>query len=609
MQLHSFKTKLILSGIVISAVPLLVLFGISINNLMDSQRVAANECNKLGINTLDHIAQGVFNSCAAQNEGLKAGEVLDPQTAGSHLLRQGIMDIKIGQTGYVYVLDSNGNYVVSAGGKRDGQNIWEAKDANGVLFIQELITKARKASPGTIVEQLYPWKNPDDDFARMKICRLIYFPQWDWIIGAGAYQDEFLAAEQEIKAAGARNLKVIAVVVALSLLSVGILAWLGGRGATGPLLKAVNMANAVAAGDLSGRLNLNLKDEIGGLANALDEMSDNLQLKVQLAEKVAQGDLTMTVTPHGPKDVFGQALKTMTEHLTETMAGIQEAARQVKSGSREVSSSSTALSQGATEQAASLQEITSSMTELSSVVSTNAQNAGQADQLSSAAKEAAESGVLQMQEMTSAMSEISQSSSEIAKIIKVIDDIAFQTNLLALNAAVEAARAGKHGKGFAVVAEEVRNLAGRSAKAARETTALIEGSQNKVDHGNKIAEITSASLLTIVEGVTKTSDLVSEIAIASNQQSQGIAEVSEGLKQIDSVTQNNTANSEETAAAGQELASMATRLQELVATFQLPEGAVPRSGHASRHQPEKERHRPMTSPDEIIELVGGNWPA
>lgn len=227
------------------------------------------------------------------------------------------------------------------------------------------------------------------------------------------------------------------------------------------------------------------------------------------------------------------------------------------------------LSQGSTEQASAIEEITSSMTQVAVQTKENAINANQANELAKKAKEAAISGNDQMKEMLKAMQEINGSSANISKIIKVIDEIAFQTNILALNAAVEAARAGQHGKGFAVVAEEVRNLAARSANAAKEMIDMIEGSIKKVESGTKIASETAKALNTIVEDVAKAVELVGSIAVASNEQASGISQVNTAIEQVAQVVQTNSATAEESAAASEELSGQAQIMQEVVERFKL----------------------------------------
>jgi methyl-accepting chemotaxis protein len=251
------------------------------------------------------------------------------------------------------------------------------------------------------------------------------------------------------------------------------------------------------------------------------------------------------------------------------MAQIQQASNQIASGSGQVADSSQALSQGATESASSMEQITASMHDLESKTRSNADHAVQANSLADNARGVAETGKVQMMEMVSAMRDINASSMDISKIIKVIDEIAFQTNLLALNAAVEAARAGQHGKGFAVVAEEVRNLAARSAVAAKETAELIEGSVKKTEHGTEIAGTAAAALEKIVAEITRVTDLIGDMAMSSQEQAEGIIQVNQGLAQIDSVTQQNTATSEENAAVAEELSSQAAGLQALIAQFKL----------------------------------------
>ncbi len=256
--------------------------------------------------------------------------------------------------------------------------------------------------------------------------------------------------------------------------------------------------------------------------------------------------------------------RSITKPINRIIADLTEGAEQVASASGQVSSASQSLAEGATEQAAGLEETSSSLEEMSSMTKQNADNAQQANALSDEAKRSADNGSAAMEKMNTAIQDIQKSSDETAKIIKVIDEIAFQTNLLALNAAVEAARAGEAGKGFAVVAEEVRNLAMRSAEAARNTSDMIEESVKNANNGVEIAEEVGKALGDIVTGISKTSELVSEIAAASSEQAQGIEQVNTSVTQMDKVTQQNAANAEESASASEELSAQAEQMNAVV---------------------------------------------
>ena len=231
------------------------------------------------------------------------------------------------------------------------------------------------------------------------------------------------------------------------------------------------------------------------------------------------------------------------------MSQLNEGSTQVASASLQVSSASAALAEGASEQAAGLEEASSSLEEMNSMVQQNAESIQQAGDLSNSASTAAYDGVETMSQMHTAMKSIQQSSDQIEKVIKVIDDIAFQTNLLALNAAVEAARAGEAGKGFAVVAEEVRNLASRSAEAARSTTDLISQSMKNSQEGVAIVDDMAAALKEIAGRIGKASEFVNKISVATQEHSAGISQISSAVSQIDHVTQANAANAEESASA------------------------------------------------------------
>jgi methyl-accepting chemotaxis protein len=325
------------------------------------------------------------------------------------------------------------------------------------------------------------------------------------------------------------TLVMLAVILVSAVISI-VLGLIVASNISKPLHLLVGVANKIAEGDLDVNIDINTKDEVGILASSFRKMSNN---------------------------------------INEVMSHISNASEQVASGSKQVSDSSMELSQGATEQASSIEELTASIEEISSQTKLNADNANEANRLAETTKENAVKGNNEMKEMLRSMEEINESSASISKIIKVIDEIAFQTNILALNAAVEAARAGQHGKGFAVVAEEVRNLAARSANAAKETTAMIEGSIKKVEGGTRIATETAEALNRIVDGIAKVANIVGDIAIASNEQATGISQINQGIMQVSEVVQTNSATSEESAAASEELSSQAELLREQVAKFKL----------------------------------------
>jgi len=256
--------------------------------------------------------------------------------------------------------------------------------------------------------------------------------------------------------------------------------------------------------------------------------------------------------------------RAITGPLNRIINGLRDGAAQVSDAAGQVASTSQMLAAGASEQASSLEESSAALEQMASTIRTSAASAREADKLSQVARTAAQSGDVTMGRLNEAMSAINQSSSEVAKIIKVIEEIAFQTNLLALNAAVEAARAGEHGKGFAVVAEEVRNLARRAAEAAGRTTNLITESVDSVRSGTQVAGEVGQALAGIVGDVSKVSELINSIAQASEEQAQGIEQVNMAVSQMDKVTQQNAAGAEESASAAEEMSAQAEHVAGMV---------------------------------------------
>lgn len=382
-------------------------------------------------------------------------------------------------------------------------------------------------------------------------------------------QDNAQQASVEGDRVYSSTITILISVIVLAVLIAIVLALVIIMSITKPISKLSEAAEELALGNVNVNVDTNSKDEIGKLMMSFARMIASIREQAQAVEMVAGGDLTVEVKVRSENDLLGKKLQEMIERNNEILTSINTAADQVASGSKQVSDSSIALSQGATEQASSVEELTASLEEISTQTKQNAQNADEANKLAADSKNSALQGNEQMQDMLGAMREINESSSNISKIIKVIDEIAFQTNILALNAAVEAARAGQHGKGFAVVAEEVRNLAARSANAAKETTDMIEGSINKVQEGTRIADQTAEALQSIVGDIEKVANLVGDIAMASTEQAAAITQINQGISQVSQVIQTNSATSEESAAASEELSSQAGLLKQQVAQFNL----------------------------------------
>jgi methyl-accepting chemotaxis protein len=439
-------------------------------------------------------------------------------------LKERIRTMKVGETGYFYVLSAApgktyGDLIVHPA--REGSNLLASRDANGREFIKEMLEKKN----GLID---YDWQNPGEATVREKVVAYAWFKDWNWVLAGGTYKDEIT-----VEATQLRNRYI-----AFGLVALGIFA---------ALLYLVVRATVTRP-----------------LAHARDA-----------AMRIAEGDLTVTIASRGRDEIalLGEAMNGISRNLSAVVGKVRDGAEQIASASQEISTGNLDLCTRTEQQAANLATTASSMDQLTSTVRQNADNARQANQLALSASTVAQKGGAMVAQVIDTMNAIDHSSRKIADIIGVIDGIAFQTNILALNAAVEAARAGEQGRGFAVVASEVRNLAQRSAAAAREIKGLIVASNGEVTAGSRLVQDAGTTMDEVLASVARVTDIMADISAASAEQSGGIEHVNRSIGAMDETTQQNAALVEEASAAAQAMQDQAASLARAVRLFKLDAAA------------------------------------
>jgi len=496
-------------------------------------------------------------------------------------LRKSIMDIQVGTTGYVYILDSEGHYVISQDGKRDGELIWDAKDSAGNYFIREMCQKAVKLGPHEFAEQTYPWQNPGDPEPRMKVARLKYFEPWDWIIGAGSYLEEFMEGPNRIEQTAQRANMIMVLVIVLAAVAAGATWFFTSRGLARPIVDIADTVRQVASErDLTLKVPVKSRDEVGIMATEFNQMldelkkaftlvntsADDVQIKaVDMSERAAANkeraeaslkqveeiarvlnEMGLTAgevaqTSLAQKEAAEQSSGTIDE-LLKAMESVADSTRKQTDSAAEANERVTMMGETgakvvatAEKQSEAVLRVNEAIAQIAGAVEEMTKAVGRATEHGQSALSAVEEGSRSVGATVEGMRAIAESSEQISEIISVITEIAEQTNLLALNAAIEAARAGEHGKGFAVVADEVGKLAQRSSEAAKEITQLIKDSSERVSEGNSLTDQLQTALRSIAEGGQVNMQAIEEIGKSAGELAVRTEEVNQLMADLSSL--------------------------------------------------------------------------
>lgn len=499
-------------------------------------------------------------------------------------IRQAILDYKIGDSGYVFVIGAKGSqkgkYLISKDGVQDGEVILDAESYDGRKFVETMVHKSLESNPREVSFEHYRWSEKNGE-ASDRTTAYIYFEPWDWIIGISSYDEEMskvLAINDQ------STWDFILMITALSVVLILISFFVIGTRVpvfVRPIEVVSYHLQKFAKGDFEieskyrryiDNILERRKDEFRDMMEALDQITFFLRKRAQIAQAIANRDFSVDVELESDRDSLGIAFQTMVRNLNSALKDVLRTGKTLESASHDLGEAADHLSQEASNHASTVEEVSASLEEIMNSVNELSHAANQTNEYSSEAQERVDGGMKKLENLIAAIKKIEGTSQEVDSIISIIDGIAFQTNLLALNAAVEAARAGSHGKGFAVVAEEVRNLSQRSTKAAKDSSQLISNSIAEVEKGSGLMIEVEESLNQINESMMESSKLIGEMNSRFLEQKEGVKQINLAMTNASSITTKTASMAEESASKTSIMRDSVRDLMNNIKQFKLKVG-------------------------------------